>query len=147
MKDIEKLREELKIDKWHVFGGSWGSTLSLAYAQTHPERVKTLVLRCVSVALSPPPDSAPLPDSGPSLGHGRARRSCTCSGIFTLRKSELHFFYQNGASHLFPEAWDEFLAPIPEEERGDMVLAYHAQLNSVDPDVRTRAAKAWSKWE
>ena len=69
------------------------------------------------------------------------------SGIFTLRKSELHFFYQNGASHLFPEAWDEFLAPIPEEERGDMVLAYHAQLNSVDPDVRTRAAKAWSKWE
>ncbi|KAL1675866.1 Alpha/Beta hydrolase protein [Schizophyllum commune] len=113
VKDIEKLREELKIDKWHVFGGSWGSTLSLAYAQTHPERVKTLVLR----------------------------------GIFTLRKSELHFFYQNGASHLFPEAWDEFLAPIPEEERGDMVLAYHAQLNSVDPDVRTRAAKAWSKWE
>ncbi|TRM64426.1 Alpha/Beta hydrolase protein [Schizophyllum amplum] len=113
VKDIEKLREELKIDKWHVFGGSWGSTLSLAYAQTHPDRVKSLVLR----------------------------------GIFTLRKSELHFFYQNGASHLFPEAWDEFLEPIPEAERGDMILAYHAQLNSADDEVRTRAAKAWSKWE
>ena len=72
VKDIEKLREELKIDKWHVFGGSWGSTLSLAYAQTHPERVKTLVLRCVSFALSPSSVSAPLPDSGPPLGHGRA---------------------------------------------------------------------------
>lgn len=113
VKDIERLREELKIEKWHVFGGSWGSTLSLAYAQHHPERVKSLTLR----------------------------------GIFTLRRSELKFFYQEGASHLFPEAWDEYLAPIPEAERGDMILAYHAQLNSVDEEVRNRAAKAWSKWE
>ncbi|PPR03315.1 hypothetical protein CVT26_007789 [Gymnopilus dilepis] len=113
VKDIERLREHLKIDKWHVFGGSWGSTLSLAYAQSHPDRVKSLVLR----------------------------------GIFTLRKSELRFFYQDGASHLFPEAWDEFLAPIPESERGDLILAYHAQLNSVDEETRLKAARAWSRWE
>ncbi|KAI0044923.1 proline iminopeptidase [Auriscalpium vulgare] len=113
VKDVERLREHLKIDKWHVFGGSWGSTLALAYAQAHPDRVKTLVLR----------------------------------GIFTLRKSELRWFYQEGASHIFPEAWDEYLAPIPERERGDLVLAYHAQLNSVDDETRLRAARAWSKWE
>ncbi|KAI0635737.1 proline iminopeptidase [Trametes polyzona] len=113
VKDIERLREHLKIDKWHVFGGSWGSTLSLAYAQSHPDRVKSLVLR----------------------------------GIFTLRKSELHFFYQNGASHLFPEAWFEFIAPIPEPERHDMITAYHAQLNAADDETRLRAARAWTKWE
>ncbi|OSD06392.1 proline iminopeptidase [Trametes coccinea BRFM310] len=113
VKDIERLREHLGIDKWHVFGGSWGSTLSLAYSQSHPDRVKTLVLR----------------------------------GIFTLRKSELRFFYQDGASHLFPEAWEEFIEPIPEAERHDMITAYHAQLNSVDDETRLRAARAWTKWE
>ncbi|KZS92330.1 prolyl aminopeptidase [Sistotremastrum niveocremeum HHB9708] len=113
VKDIEKIREHLKIDKWHVFGGSWGSTLSLAYAEAHPDRVISLTLR----------------------------------GIFTLRKSELDFFYQNGASHLFPEAWEEYIAPIPEAERRDMVLAYHAQLNSADEETRLKAARAWSKWE
>ncbi|KAJ6494887.1 proline iminopeptidase [Mycena vitilis] len=113
VKDIEKLREHFGIEKWHVFGGSWGSTLSLAYAQAHPDRVGSLVLR----------------------------------GIFTLRKSELNFFYQNGASHLFPEAWEEYIAPIPEQERHDMILAYHAQLNSVDDQTRITAAKAWSKYE
>ncbi|KAL5504175.1 hypothetical protein ACEPAH_8248 [Sanghuangporus vaninii] len=107
VKDIEKLRQHLGIEKWH------GSTLSLAYAESHPDRVKSLILR----------------------------------GIFTLRRSELEFFYQNGASHLFPEAWDEFVEPIPEPERKDMILAYHAQLNAVDKEVRIRAAKAWSKWE
>jgi len=113
VKDMEKLREHLQIEKWNVFGGSWGSTLSLAYAQAHPDRVKSLVLR----------------------------------GIFTLRKSELDFFYQNGASNLFPEAWEEYVAPIPEAERKDMVLAYHAQLNAADEGVRLNAARAWSKWE
>ncbi|CAE6436160.1 unnamed protein product [Rhizoctonia solani] len=111
--DIEKLREKLGIDKWVVFGGSWGSTLSLAYAQTHPDRVKGLILR----------------------------------GIFTLRKSELDFFYQNGTSHLFPEAWEEYIAPVPEAERGDFVKAYHKLLNSNDEKIRLNAAKAWSKWE
>ncbi|KAJ7067013.1 proline iminopeptidase [Mycena amicta] len=113
VKDIERLREHLGIQKWHVFGGSWGSTLSLAYAQAHPDRVRSLVLR----------------------------------GIFTLRKSELNFFYQNGASHLFPEAWDEYVSLIPEQERHDIVTAYHAQLNAVDDETRITAAKAWSKWE
>ncbi|PAV16141.1 proline iminopeptidase [Pyrrhoderma noxium] len=113
VKDVETLREHLKIEKWHVFGGSWGSTLSLAYAQSHPERVKSLTLR----------------------------------GIFTLRRSELNFFYQDGASHLFPDAWDHFVAPIPESERKDMMAAYYTQLNSTDENVRLRAAKAWSTWE
>ncbi|KAG8958415.1 hypothetical protein FRC03_009167 [Tulasnella sp. 419] len=111
--DIERLREHLGVDKWVVFGGSWGSTLSLAYAQTHPERVKALILR----------------------------------GIFTLRKSELEFFYQNGASHIFPESWDDYLAPIPEDERHDLMTAYHKRLTSDDEAVRLEAAKAWSTWE
>lgn len=113
VRDVEKVREHLGIEKWHVFGGSWGSTLSLAYAQSHPNRVKSLVLR----------------------------------GIFTLRESELRFFYQEGASFLFPDAWDDYLKPIPEAERGDLILAYHAQLNCADDEVRKNAAKAWSRWE
>jgi len=68
-------------------------------------------------------------------------------GIFTLRKSELKFFYQEGASHLFPEAWEEFVAPIPEAERHDMILAYHAQLNAADELISLTAARSWSKWE
>ncbi|TCD69377.1 hypothetical protein EIP91_007933 [Steccherinum ochraceum] len=113
VKDVEKLRKHLKIDKWHVFGGSWGSTLALAYAQAHPDTVSSLVLR----------------------------------GIFTLRKSELRFFYQEGTSHLFPDAWEKYLEPIPETERGDLILAYHAQLTSADDETRIRAAKAWTRWE
>lgn len=113
VRDIEKIREHLGIEKWHVFGGSWGSSLSLAYAQSHPNCVKSLVLR----------------------------------GIFTLRKSELRFFYQEGASFLFPDAWEDYLKPIPEAERGDLILAYHAQLNCADDEVRKNAAKAWSRWE
>ncbi|KAF8322578.1 proline iminopeptidase [Clavulina sp. PMI_390] len=114
VKDIDKLKQHLGISgQWVVFGGSWGSTLSLAYAQTYPQDVKALILR----------------------------------GIFTLRKSELDFFYQNGTSHLFPEEWDSYLAQIPEEERGDMVKAYHKRLFSDDERVRLSAAKAWSRWE
>ncbi|KAF6754592.1 proline iminopeptidase [Ephemerocybe angulata] len=114
VEDIEKLRAELGVEKWHVFGGSWGSTLALVYAQTHPERVRSLVLR----------------------------------GIFTLRKSELRWFYQEGGtSNLFPEAWDEFVSVIPEEERGDMVKAYHKRLHSEDEGERKAAAKAWTKYE
>jgi proline iminopeptidase len=111
--DIERLRELLGVERWLVFGGSWGSTLALAYAQTHPERVSELVLR----------------------------------GIFTLRRSELEWFYQAGASHLFPERWHEYLAPIPEAERGDLIAAYHRRLNDPDPKVREEAAVAWSVWE
>jgi len=111
--DIEKLRTHLGIDRWVVFGGSWGSTLSLAYAETHPERCKALVLR----------------------------------GIFLLRRSELQWFYQEGASHLFPDAWEHYLAPIPPRERGDLMKAYYRRLTSPDRRVRLRAARAWAIWE
>ena len=111
--DIEKLRTHLGIERWVVFGGSWGSTLSLAYAETHTERVKALVLR----------------------------------GIFLLRKSELLWFYQEGASQLFPDAWEHFLAPIPRAERGDLMQAYYKRLTSRNRMVRKDAARAWSIWE
>ncbi len=112
--DIERLRTEIMgADKWLVFGGSWGSTLSLAYAETHPAHVSELVLR----------------------------------GIFTVRSAEIRWFYQEGASFLFPDRWEEYLAPIPEAERGDLVQAYHRRLTGDDPVEQLRAAKAWSKWE
>lgn len=111
--DIEKLRERLGIERWQVFGGSWGSTLALAYAETHPQRVTELVLR----------------------------------GIFMLRRWELEWFYQSGADAIFPDAWDAYLAAIPEVERGDLMSAYHRRLTSSEPAVQLEAAKAWSVWE
>lgn len=111
--DMEALREHLGIERWQVFGGSWGSTLSLAYAERHPARVTELVLR----------------------------------GIFLLRKQELDWFYQRGASALFPDAWEEYLTFIPEAERGDLLTAYHRRLTGPDPEVQHRAARAWSVWE
>ncbi|GAV04990.1 hypothetical protein RvY_15183-1 [Ramazzottius varieornatus] len=108
--DIEKLREHLKIDRWVVFGGSWGSTLSLTYAETHPKRVKALILR----------------------------------GIFLLRREELLWFYQEGASFLFPDFWEEFLAPIPEVERGDLISAYYRRLTGENDDEKLRCAKTWA---
>src|SRR5580700_8023329 len=111
--DIEKIREHLGIERWQLFGGSWGSTLALAYSERHPERVTELVLR----------------------------------GIFLLRKQELDWFYQRGASALFPDAWEEYLAPIPENERSDLLRAYHRRLTSDDAGVRAEAARAWSVWE
>ncbi|MCD9047621.1 prolyl aminopeptidase [Luteimonas sp. MHLX1A] len=111
--DIEKLREHLGIDRWQVFGGSWGSTLALAYAQAHARRVSALVLR----------------------------------GIFMLRRWELEWFYQEGASRLFPEAWEHYVAAIPENERGDMIAAFHRRLTSDDEATRLAAARAWSVWE
>jgi proline iminopeptidase len=111
--DMERLREHLRIDRWQVFGGSWGSALSLAYAQTHPGRVTELVLR----------------------------------GIFTLRPFELRWFYQEGASLVYPDLWESYLAPIPEDERHDLIAAFHRRLNDPDPAVRLPAARAWSVWE
>lgn len=111
--DMEALRVHLGLERWQVFGGSWGSTLALAYAETHPERVSELVLR----------------------------------GIFMIRKQEIDWFYQRGASVLFPDAWEGYLAPIPEGERGDLLRAYHRRLTGDDPAVRQAAAKAWSIWE
>ena len=111
--DLEKLREHLGIEQWLVCGGSWGSTLALAYAQTHPTSVSELVLR----------------------------------GIFTLRKSELDWFYEGGAAAIFPDLWEGFLAPVPVEERGQLIKAYSRLLNDPDPAVHGPAAVAWSRWE
>lgn len=111
--DMEKLRAELKLDQWTVFGGSWGSTLALSYAIKNPDRVKGLILR----------------------------------GIFLLRKKEINWFYQEGASYIFPDAWAKYLEPIPENERGDLVKAFYKRITSSDPEVRSKATKAWTIWE
>jgi proline iminopeptidase len=113
VEDIERLRRRAGVEKWTVFGGSWGSTLALAYAVTHPERVEALILR----------------------------------GIFLLTARELAWFYQQGASMLFPDAWERFLDPIPEAERGDLLHAYHRRLTDADRTVQAQAAAAWSRWE
>ena len=113
VRDIETIREDLGIRRWIVFGGSWGSTLGLAYAVTHPERVLGLILR----------------------------------GIFLCRKLEIDWFYQEGASHVYPDAWEKYLAPIPQAERGDLVGAYHRRLTGADEAEKLRCAIAWSKWE
>ena len=113
IEDIERLRVKLGVEKWCVFGGSWGSTLALAYAITHPERVESLVLR----------------------------------GVFLLTPRELSWFYQHGASMLFPDAWERFCAPIQPEERHDMVAAYHKRLTHPQRRVQAEAAQAWSQWE
>merc|ERR1712038_617320 len=111
--DIEKLREHLGIETWYVFGGSWGSTLSLCYAIHHPDKVLALMLR----------------------------------GIFMCRRSELLFFYQDGASHIFPDKFQPYREHIPEQERGDMIQAYYNRLTHADGDVRRAAAREWTLWE
>jgi proline iminopeptidase len=111
--DMERIRLHLGIERWQLFGGSWGSCLSLAYAETHPEHVTEIILR----------------------------------GIFTLRQRELRWFYQEGASNLLPESFEEYCRPIPVEERGDMIGAYHRRLTGPDEDVRLACARAWSMWE
>lgn len=113
VRDIETIRQHLGIEQWVVFGGSWGSTLALAYSQTHPERCKGLILR----------------------------------GIFTLRQKELLWFYQEGCSFIYPDAWEAYLKPIPEEERGDLMHAYYRRLTSGDRRTRLEAARAWAIWE
>ncbi len=111
--DIERLREHLHISRWQLFGGSWGSTLSIAYAETHPERVTGLILR----------------------------------GIFLLRRCEVEWFYQQGASAIYPDAYAAYSSVIPAGERSDMVAAFHRRLTGSDPAEQLRAARAWSMWE
>src|SRR5262245_14949108 len=111
--DMEALRTHLGIERWQLCGGSWGSTLSLAYAETHPERVSEVILR----------------------------------GVFLLRRAELLWFYQEGCSWIYPDAFDDYLRLIPPDERGDMIAAYHRRLTSPDPAVQLEAARAWSVWE
>ncbi len=111
--DIEALRLHFDIDSWHVFGGSWGSTLSMIYAQNHPNKVQSLTLR----------------------------------GIFMCRKSELHWFYQEGASHVFPDAFEPYSTHIPESERHELINAYYRRLTDENVDIRRAAAKQWTRWE
>ncbi len=111
--DIERLREMAGFERWQVFGGSWGSALGLAYAETHPDRVSELILR----------------------------------GIFTLRRFELEWYYQHGASQVFPDKWERLIAAIPVAERGDLMTAFRERLTSEDRSVRLAAARAWSVWE
>ncbi len=111
--DMETLRNHLGIQKWQVFGGSWGSTLALAYAQSHPDSVTELVLR----------------------------------GIFLIRKKEIDWFYQFGASEIFPDAWEDYKNAIPKNEQNDFIKAYHKRLTSDNSEVRLAAARAWSMWE
>lgn len=113
VEDIETLKKILGFNKWLVFGGSWGSTLSLAYSQTYPTSVSEMVLR----------------------------------GIFMLRKKELDWFYQEGASNIFPEAWEKFLEPIDENQRDDLMSAYHKIFKSDNEEKKLAAAIAWSRWE
>jgi len=113
VEDIEALRRFLGVERWVVFGGSWGSTLALAYAETHPEHVIGLILR----------------------------------GIFLCRDQDIHWFYQAGASHVFPDYWEDYIRVIPEMERHDFVQAFYKRLTGTDEIARMAAAKAWSVWE
>jgi proline iminopeptidase len=110
---METIRERLGVEQWIVFGGSWGSTLGLVYAETHPSRVLGLILR----------------------------------GIFLCRPRDIHWFYQDGASFLLPDHWDDYLQQVPESERDNLVAAYYRRLTGDDELVRMAAAKAWSSWE
>jgi len=111
--DIESIREQLNIDKWLVFGGSWGSTLALAYAEAHASRVTGLILR----------------------------------GVFLCRDRDIQWFYQDGASYLFPDLWQNYINVIAEDEREDLVSAFYKRLTSDSEQVRLEAARAWSVWE
>lgn len=111
--DIERIRTALGIPRWVVFGGSWGATLALIYAQTHPDRAAYLVLR----------------------------------GVFLMTQGELDWFYGGGAGRFFPDLWARFVAPIPEDERGDLIAAYHRRLFCGDTVIETRHARAWAGWE
>ena len=111
--DIEQIRQELGIDRWIVFGGSWGATLSLIYAQSHPERAAALILR----------------------------------GVFLMTTPELDWFYGGGAGKFFPEIWARFTSLIPEDERDDLIEAYHRRLFSGEMMMETRFARAWASWE
>jgi len=111
--DMEVIRQQLGIDKWLIFGGSWGSTLALAYAETHAERVSGLILR----------------------------------GVFLARQQDIHWFYQQGASRVFPQYWQDFIQPVDAADRGDILPAYYKLLTSDDKNIQASAAMAWSIWE
>ena len=111
--DIERIRETLNIKEWHLFGGSWGSTLALIYSINYPEKVLSLTLR----------------------------------GIFLCREFELKWFYQYGASEIFPDEFEKFISVINKDSRNDLIKAFYKKLTSSDKDIRSKAALAWTRWE
>ena len=111
--DIEAIRAILGIDTWMVFGGSWGATLALIYAQEHAKAVRALILR----------------------------------GIFLMTQPELDWFYGGGAGQFWPDLWAQFVALIPEAERGNLIAAYHRRLFSGDMALESRFARPWANWE
>jgi proline iminopeptidase len=111
--DIEVIRMSLGIDRWICFGGSWGATLALIYAISHPDRVAHLVLR----------------------------------GVFLMTRAELDWFYGGGVGAFFPDLWERFVAPIPQEERGDLIGAYHRRLFSGNLIEESRFGRTWAGWE
>ena len=113
VEDMEQIREYLGIEQWLLFGGSWGTTLSLIYAQAHPQRVLALIMR----------------------------------GVFLCRQQDLHWLYQQGASNIFPDYWEDFLRPVAVAERGDLLAAYYRLLTGSNELTRMAAARAWSLWE
>ncbi|SDN81653.1 proline iminopeptidase [Lutimaribacter pacificus] len=113
VEDIERIRATLGIDRWMVFGGSWGATLALIYAQTHPRAVRHLILR----------------------------------GVFLATQAELDWFYGGGAGKFWPDVWSRFVDPIPEEERDDLIAAYHRRLFSGHLQTEMRFGRSWSAWE
>ncbi len=113
VEDIEVIRQRLGVKQWVLFGGSWGATLSLVYAETHPEKVLGMILR----------------------------------GIFLCRAKEIEWFYQHGASRIYPDLWEDFISLIPENEQDDLLAAYYKRLTGEDEIQRMAAAKAWAIWE
>lgn len=113
VRDIEQIRSALDVSRWHLFGGSWGSTLALVYAQNHRVHVGSAVLR----------------------------------GVFLLTREELDWFYGGGAARFWPDLWEQFIRPIPEDERGDLIAAYYRRLFCGDYTTELRFARSWSAWE
>ena len=113
IKDLEAIRQALKIEKWVVMGGSWGATLAIAYAESHPQKISGLILR----------------------------------GTFLGRKEDIQWLYSEGTRRVFPDYWQEFISPIPEEEQEDIVAAYYKRLTGQNELAKMGAAKAWATWE
>ncbi|HEX2604248.1 MAG TPA: prolyl aminopeptidase [Oxalicibacterium sp.] len=110
--DIEAIRQMLGVDRWLVFGGSWGATLALAYGQAHPQACLGFILR----------------------------------GVFLCTQAEIAWF-MHGMRHFYPDAYEEFIAPIPSEERGELLQAYARRLFSDNADISLKAARDWSRYE
>lgn len=110
--DMEALRTHLRVKRWHLFGGSWGSTLAMAYAAKYPSHSISMILR----------------------------------GIFLCEQDEIDWFLY-GMRHIFPEAWEQFTAFLPEDERGDLLNSYYKYLTGDDPKLKMNAAIAWTLYE